>query len=150
MGLTTEEYTALRVLAGVPSAPEELNDAHNPLEGNLRSDVSFSKGCYVGQEVIARLDSYDKVQRELVVLRVDAPWHGQDPPRDILLSGEHTSTVTSIGGTLADGSLLVMGYIDRSIRENEGSLSIGNGSVALPARALLPGDLKGWPWEIPA
>ena len=148
--LTSEEYTALRVLGGTPSVPQELNDMHNPLESNLRDDISFSKGCYIGQEVIARLDSYHKVQCELVVLRVDGPWDGEHPPNDILSNGEHAGMVTSIGGTLADGSLMVMGYVDRSILERQGGLSVGSGSVALPARVFTAGDHRNRPWEMPA
>ena len=45
--------------------PNELNDSVNPHEAGLLSEISFSKGCYIGQEVIARLDTYDKVQRKL-------------------------------------------------------------------------------------
>jgi len=41
----------------------------HPLECGLRSSISFTKGCYVGQEVVARMDSYDKIQRALHWLR---------------------------------------------------------------------------------
>ena len=63
--------TTPRIEAGIPGPEAELNDRVNPLEAGLEEFVSFTKGCYVGQEVIARLDTYDKVQRRLVHL--DAP-----------------------------------------------------------------------------
>ncbi|GMU86250.1 MAG: glycine cleavage system protein T [Ignavibacteriales bacterium] len=53
-----------RVEQGIPEAGE-LTDEFNPHEVNLIHEVSFTKGCYIGQEVIARLDSYDKVQKLL-------------------------------------------------------------------------------------
>ena len=48
--------------------PNEINDLTNPYEVELISNVSFTKGCYIGQEVIARLDTYDKIQRQLIIL----------------------------------------------------------------------------------
>ena len=59
-------YNLLRIEAGIPLAPNELNEKHNPLETTLVQAVSWTKGCYIGQEVIARLDTYDKVQRHLM------------------------------------------------------------------------------------
>jgi len=45
----------------------ELNANVNPLECGLQDFISFSKGCYIGQEVISRLDTQNKVQKEVVV-----------------------------------------------------------------------------------
>jgi folate-binding protein YgfZ len=58
---------ALRVAAGVPGAAE-LTPAHNPLELALHDAIAWDKGCYPGQEVIARIDNYDKQSRHLVAL----------------------------------------------------------------------------------
>ena len=59
----------------------ELTEEHNPLEAGLKDAVSFTKGCYVGQEVIARLNTYDKVARSIV--RLD-PMPALAPPADFL------------------------------------------------------------------
>lgn len=62
-----EVWEAARLKAGVPSADFEFKEDINPLEIRLVPyTVSFTKGCYVGQEVIARMDSYDKVARLLM------------------------------------------------------------------------------------
>lgn len=61
---------AWRVLQGHPLAGRELTEDHNPLEAGLREAVSFTKGCYVGQEVVARLNTYDKVSRLLTGLEL--------------------------------------------------------------------------------
>ncbi len=61
---------ALRIEAGLPAAGHELDEAYNPLEMRQEDALSFDKGCYVGQEVIARLRTYDKVRRQLVRLEV--------------------------------------------------------------------------------
>lgn len=54
-----------RIENAIPIAPNEINDTVNPHEVALIDHVDFDKGCYVGQEVIARLDTYDKVQKYL-------------------------------------------------------------------------------------
>ena len=67
--MSKREFHAIRVAQGVPWPGYELTAAVNPLEVGLRDLIDFEKGCYVGQEVIARLDTYEKVQRSLIKLR---------------------------------------------------------------------------------
>jgi aminomethyltransferase len=67
-----ETFEVLRVESGLPGIGHELSQSYNPLEAGLTPLISFTKGCYIGQEVIARLDTYDKVQRHLVGLAFDA------------------------------------------------------------------------------
>jgi folate-binding protein YgfZ len=55
----------LRIEAGMGKSPNELNEKYNPLEAGLLHIINFKKGCYIGQEVIARLDSYNKVKQRL-------------------------------------------------------------------------------------
>lgn len=66
-------WDALRVARGAPEWGSELDERVNPHEANLNGLIDFQKGCYVGQEVVARLDTYDKVQRRLVTVRCDTP-----------------------------------------------------------------------------
>lgn len=60
-----------RVINGVPKYPNEINDNYNPHEVGLIGDVSFNKGCYIGQEIVARLDTYDKVQKKIRKIKID-------------------------------------------------------------------------------
>ena len=61
-----EAYNSYRVEKGFAKYPNEINDYFNPHETNLINEISFTKGCYIGQEIIARLDTYDKVQRKML------------------------------------------------------------------------------------
>lgn len=54
-----------RIQLGWPACPAELNDDTNPFELGLADRVSLGKGCYVGQETLARLATYDGVKRQL-------------------------------------------------------------------------------------
>ena len=59
-----------RVEQGLPRLGRELTQRYNPWEAGLGRAIHLDKGCYIGQEVIARLDTYDKVKQHLVGLRL--------------------------------------------------------------------------------
>jgi glycine cleavage system T protein len=71
---------ALRIEAGIPKAGPELNEEIVPPEANLEGKAfSLTKGCYPGQEVVARMDTYGTVRRKLVGLVLQdsvVPPHG--------------------------------------------------------------------------
>jgi tRNA-modifying protein YgfZ len=71
--LNNENYNTLLVESGLPQAGKELTDQFTPLEVNLEGLISDQKGCYTGQEVIARQLTYDKVTRHLVGLKLSSP-----------------------------------------------------------------------------
>jgi glycine cleavage system T protein len=65
----TQAREALRIEAGLPMAGSDLNEEIVPPEANLEGKAfSLSKGCYPGQEVVARMDTYGSVRRHLVGL----------------------------------------------------------------------------------
>jgi len=76
----THAREALRLEAGIPKAGPDLNEEIVPPEANLEGKAfSLNKGCYPGQEVVARMDTYGHVRRKLVglVLKDSAvPPHG--------------------------------------------------------------------------
>ena len=117
-----------RIEAGVPAPGTELNDRVNPLEAGLDEFVSFTKGCYVGQEVIARLDTYDKVQRRLVGL--DVP-EGTEPGEN-LKSGKRTAGwVTSVSTMSTRGRSAALGYVRRAFIEPGTTLDASLGEVTV-------------------
>lgn len=72
MAASEETYQLLRIAAGVPGETE-LTEDYIPLEANLWGAVSFTKGCYTGQEIIARMESRGKLARRLCGLNLNAP-----------------------------------------------------------------------------
>ncbi len=69
--LSRDSQEILRIEAGLPGVNGELTEEYNPLEVGLPFAVSANKGCYTGQEVIARQVNYDKITRQLVGLYVE-------------------------------------------------------------------------------
>jgi folate-binding protein YgfZ len=72
VSLDAESFEILRVETGQPGAQGELVDSYTPLEVGLGDFISDSKGCYTGQEVIARQITYDKVTKKLVGITLDS------------------------------------------------------------------------------
>ena len=65
---------SLRLEAGLPKVGPDINDRIVPPEANLEGKAfSLTKGCYPGQEVVARMDTYGSVKRRLVGLTLDLP-----------------------------------------------------------------------------
>jgi aminomethyltransferase len=71
IGEATFDY--LRIEAGLPRFGRELMLDYIPLEANLWADVSFTKGCYTGQEIIARMESRGRLAKRLVRLQAAGP-----------------------------------------------------------------------------
>lgn len=69
--LSDHEAEYVRITAGMGRHGHEWTDAFNPLEAGLLHMTSFAKGCYIGQEVVARLDSYNKVKQRVMGLTAE-------------------------------------------------------------------------------
>ncbi len=72
-------FETLRIESGLPAAFHELVEEYTPLEAGLQDAISHTKGCYTGQEVIARQITYDKITRSLVGVRLDGPAAAGEP-----------------------------------------------------------------------
>jgi len=68
-----EALEALRVEAGVPAFGREVLPEVFPQEVNLGAAISYDKGCYLGQETMARIRTYGRLQRRLVGLKTERP-----------------------------------------------------------------------------
>lgn len=128
-GLVGEDaYEIYRIENGIPSE-KELNDQFNPHEAKLLDEVSFTKGCYIGQEVIARLATYDKVQKYLCGFSFcDSPSADKE---FILLNNENIEVgmITSSVFSIAFQKKIGLGYLKKEfIVENKSLRAIGKNS----------------------
>lgn len=57
-----------RISRGIPKLGQDVMKENNPLEAGLWHHVSFAKGCYIGQETIARLNTYNGVKQSLCLM----------------------------------------------------------------------------------
>jgi hypothetical protein len=104
--MSDRAWDALRILQGRPAPDSELTDDYNPLEVGLWQTISFTKGCYIGQETIARLNTYKGVKQHLLGIRLSAP---VEVGSAITVGDEKVGKLTSYTET-ADG-YFGLGYI---------------------------------------
>jgi aminomethyltransferase len=106
----TEAREMLRMEAGLPKAGPDLNEDIVPPEANLEGKAfSLSKGCYPGQEVVARMDTYGNVRRKLSGLVLKDP---VIPPKGAkLFSGDReVGWVSSAVRSPLVGSVIAFGF----------------------------------------
>jgi folate-binding protein YgfZ len=118
--LGSEGWQRLRIEDGRPWPGAELTEDFNALEAGLWGAVSFQKGCYIGQETIARLDTYDGVKQYLYGFRFDRPVAvgadlvvvDPDQPASEEAGQRAAGRLTSV---LADGAggAIALGYLRR-------------------------------------
>ncbi|MCS7291676.1 MAG: hypothetical protein RMI89_01695 [Gloeomargarita sp. SKYBB_i_bin120] len=82
----------LRIEQGRPAVGAELTEDYNPFEAGLWHCVSLQKGCYIGQETLARLNTYQGVKQQLWGLKLTAP---ATPGTPIYLGEEKVGVLTS-------------------------------------------------------
>ncbi len=111
--LSGEELELLRIRAGTPAWGKELDDRILPAEAGLdERAISFTKGCYPGQEPIARLHYRGHANRGLRVLELPGP---AEPGTELSLDGKVVGRVTS---SVREGDhVLALGYVRREVPE---------------------------------
>ncbi|MGC4014816.1 MAG: hypothetical protein QM755_09925 [Luteolibacter sp.] len=112
---SADEAEAARIAAGIPAWGKELEAGMLPPEAGLeRTDISYAKGCYIGQEVISRIKSAGKVNRRLTKLSVpeSAACAAGDPL--LIEEGREAGVVTSVSPQAADSARALLGYVKRT------------------------------------
>ncbi len=108
---------ALRIEAGVPMFGQDMDQDTIPLEAGIEDRaISFTKGCYVGQEVIVRVlqRGHGRIARKLVGVRLEA----NEPPArgaPIRHEGRDVGRVTSGAWSPALGAAIALGYVPRDL-----------------------------------
>jgi folate-binding protein YgfZ len=145
--LSAAEHERWRMQQAIPAAPGELTDDTNPFELGLAGRVSLNKGCYVGQETLAKLSTYDGVKQQL------RRWHWRphagkqpgEPPTDLtpgttLYAPDATGDGTSRAGVISssleleDGTWIGLALVRKQALEQP-LLQAGDGPR--PATLLL-------------
>jgi folate-binding protein YgfZ len=109
--LDSPTFEALRIEAGTPINGREVTPENLPQEvGRDARAISFTKGCYLGQETVARLDALGHVNKILKGLRIEGPT--VPPPGTALeLEGKPVGTITSSAFSPGWGGPIALGYL---------------------------------------
>jgi aminomethyltransferase len=109
-----EEAEILRIEAGEPRYGRDMGPDHLPIESRLDQTISFTKGCYLGQEVIVRATQQGRINRKLVGLALDG---GRAAAAGARLSGpgrDEAGSVTSSAVSPRFGAI-ALGYVHRTL-----------------------------------
>ena len=144
--ISPEQLEVLRVEAGVPKWGVDMDENTIPIEAGLEQRaISYDKGCYIGQETIARINTYGHVNRRLVQLELRSPltrpadtlsprdargegWgEGSLPVRGekIYADDREVGHVTSAAFSLRLGKPVALGYVRRDVAKPGTKLRIG-------------------------
>ncbi len=111
--------TTVRIEVGEPRMGVDVDEKTIPQESGLVPEaVSFTKGCYLGQELVARIDSRGHVNRHLRGLRLHDP---VIPPvgAELRRDGSTVGSITSVGESLAVRAPVAMGLVRREVEPGE-------------------------------
>lgn len=125
-----EAQEILRIEAGIPRFGVDMDSSNRIPETTLERDaVSYDKGCYLGQEVVAKLRAYSSVRLALVGLVFETESNGIPPPDSaIVVDGREVGVVKS--GTFSPtlGAPVAMAYLDRDHRTPGQLVEFSSGS----------------------
>ena len=130
-----EALNVRRVEAGIPWWGEELDGTMNPLEARLEQAIDYNKGCYVGQEIIARIHARGHVNNLLTGFMIEGdalPARGTP----IMREGKKVGRVSTALVSLALGKPIALGYLRRELQE--------------PGTRILVGEEPGTPLQVTA
>ncbi len=125
--LLDEEMEAFRILQRVPAFPQELNADTFPQEAALeKTAMSFSKGCYIGQEILSRIKTTGKMPRELIA------WEAETAGGDLVagaalhLAEKKIGQITSLTLQPESGRAVGLGFIRQGAVEMDSVLLVGS------------------------
>ena len=124
--LSSKTIESLRVEHSIPTYGKELSGTYNPLEAGLSDSISWNKGCYIGQEVIARLWTYKKIQKYLVQIAFENLVQ-VDPGSSLDSGGSRVGVVTSTADNPITGQTIGLAYIRSSYAQEGQEFSVSSG-----------------------
>ena len=121
--MSEDACEVLRVERFQPRYGVDLTDRNFPAEARLEAAISFQKGCYIGQEIVARIQSRGAVKRLLVKLELE---HAASPGAEITRAGKAIGQVTSAALSPTSGPL-ALGYVRRDAAAPGTELEVAGG-----------------------
>lgn len=118
----------LRLEAGYPKYAADMDENTIVLEAGFKDALNFTKGCYLGQEVVARATHIGRVNKQLVGLAVDT----KDPvsPRSKLMSdGKEAGFITSAAFSPGLGKVASLGYANREFAKEGTKVNVQSGET---------------------
>jgi len=138
--LTTSEAEQWRILRGIPQFPQELGGEVFPPEAGLDDRaMSYTKGCYIGQEILSRIRTTGKMPRRLVQWSSNDSVLGISPGDELVQPGESIKVglVTSVTLDPNTGRQVGLAYLKSSAVVVDSELLVGGGEPRIEHRVKI-------------
>jgi folate-binding protein YgfZ len=129
-----EALEGRRVEVGVPRVGVDMDGSTLALEVPVEEAISATKGCYLGQEVVARGTARGHVNRRLVGLRIEGPPPPADAP--LLCDGKEVGRLTSVARAFGAGGTVALGFVRREHWDRGTELHVAPGDTVARVHAL--------------
>jgi folate-binding protein YgfZ len=133
---SADDWERLRIERGVPRFGQDFDARDNPHEASLdQRAVSWTKGCYLGQEVVCMQDMRGKVKRRVVALALE----GNEPPAvgsPVRADGQDVGEVTSAAFSELGQRAVAQARIKAELADGAGSLSVGGVAATVAERPV--------------
>jgi folate-binding protein YgfZ len=129
-----ESFNVHRIEAGIPSYGIDMDENTLPIEAGLeKTAISFTKGCYIGQESVARITYRGHVNRKLIGLSLSGTRPASKGDK-ISKDGQEVGWVTSSAYSPNLRIAIALGYLRREVLEPGTSVLIGTGEAGVSAQ----------------
>jgi folate-binding protein YgfZ len=130
-----EAIEIARIERGTPLFGQDVTDDNLPQEIDRNAQaISFTKGCYLGQETVARIDALGHVNRLLVGVKIEGPVPEPDTP--MLLEGKEVGRVTSAAYSPKLGAAMALALVRRAQAKAGTQLTCGGSPAAVVKQPL--------------
>lgn len=125
-----EALELLRIASGTPRYEQDIRERDLPQETSQTRALHFSKGCYVGQEIVERIHSRGNVHRKFTGFQVDGPLPA--PGAKVHLEGKEVGEITSSAVLPMEKAELAvaLGYIRREAAQPGKQFDVGNAKAS--------------------
>lgn len=132
----SEGLESFRIASGIPRMGREIRERTLPQETGQARALNFSKGCYIGQEIVERIRARGSVHRMLVGFEVE----GQEPSPEtkIRAEGKEVGEVTSVLRDSLGGKRLALGFLRKEYLQSGVELQAGEAHLK-PVTLPFPG-----------
>lgn len=128
-------FEIARIESGTPRFGVDMDETNIPLEAGLeRNGISFTKGCYIGQEVISRIRTYGQIARALRVLRLAGAGDPLPLKGDKLFKDDkEVGYITSAAASPKSAANIALGYVRKEVNQIGIELAVHSANGPVPA-----------------